>query len=304
MTGFRHGPKRDSDLAAATLYLAFHSRLTRSHRLNADSPKAGDHSPSDLGALGIGLLSSTTDVAQAAEALLRRRYQFADADEAETLVALGGDGFMLQTLHQMLQGERPRPVFGINRGTVGFLMNDWRIDRLSERIAGAKAIRVAPLQMQATTVAGDKFTYAAINEVSLLRETRQTAKIETSVNGRVALPELACDGVLVATPAGSTAYNLSARGPILPLQAKMLALTPISPFRPRRWSGAILPDDTAVTFTILEAPNRPVSAVADQIEVRDVARVEVRLDRERSLTLLFDPEHALDERIAMEQFAT
>jgi NAD+ kinase len=271
--------------------------------LNADSPK-GDHSTTDLAAMGIGLLSSTTEVAQAAEALLRRRYSFASVEEAETLVALGGDGFMLQTLHHMLEGNSPRPVFGINRGTVGFLMNDWRIDRLPERIVGAKAIRVAPLQMIATTVAGEKFTYAAINEVSLLRETRQTAKIEISVNGRVALPELACDGVLVATPAGSTAYNLSARGPILPLQAKMLALTPISPFRPRRWSGAILPDDTAVRFTILEAHNRPVSAVADQIEVRDVARVEVRLDRERSLTLLFDPEHALDERIAMEQFAT
>jgi NAD+ kinase len=271
--------------------------------LNADSPK-GDHSPTDLAALGIGLLSSTTEVAQAAEALLRRRYAFANTDQAETLVALGGDGFLLQTLHHMLENDCPKPVFGINRGTVGFLMNDWRIDRLPERIAGAKAIRVAPLQMSATTVAGEKFTYAAINEVSLLRETRQTAKIEISVNGRVALPELACDGVLVATPAGSTAYNLSAHGPILPLQAKMLALTPISPFRPRRWSGAILPDDTAVSLTILEAHNRPVSAVADQIEVRDVARVEVRLDRERSLTLLFDPEHALDERIAMEQFAT
>jgi NAD+ kinase len=272
--------------------------------LNADSPKTGDHRTEDLEALGIGLLSSTTDVAKAAETLLRRRYRFMDGDKAETLVALGGDGFMLQTLHQMLEGNCPKPVFGINRGTVGFLMNDWRIDRLQERIAGAKAIRVAPLEMRATTVSGEKFTYAAINEVSLLRETRQTAKIEIAVNGRVALPELACDGVLVATPAGSTAYNLSARGPILPLQAKMLALTPISPFRPRRWSGAILPDDTAVCFTILEAKNRPVSAVADQIEVRDVARVEVRLDRERSLTLLFDPEHALDERITMEQFAT
>lgn len=272
--------------------------------MNVDSPKAGDHKTVDLSALGIGLLSSPTDVAQAAEALLRRRYTFANTEEAETLVALGGDGFMLQTLHQMLQSDRPRPVFGMNRGTVGFLMNDWRIDHLPERILNAKAIRVAPLQMCATTVAGQKFTYAAINEVSLLRETRQTAKIEISVNGRVALPELACDGVLVATPAGSTAYNLSAHGPILPLQAKMLALTPISPFRPRRWSGAILPDDTAVCFTILEAKNRPVSAVADQIEVRDVARVEVRLDRDRSLTLLFDPEHALDERIAMEQFAT
>jgi NAD+ kinase len=183
-------------------------------------------------------------------------------------------------------------------------MNDWRLDGLSERIAGAKAIRVAPLEMRATTVGGETFTHAAINEVSLLRETRQTAKIEISVNGRVALAELACDGVLVATPAGSTAYNLSAHGPILPLAAKMLALTPISPFRPRRWSGAILPDDTAVCFRILEAENRPVSAVADQIEVRDVARVEVTLDREKSLTLLFDPEHALDERIALEQFAT
>jgi NAD+ kinase len=272
--------------------------------LNADSPSPADEPRADFKSRGIGLLASSTDVGRAAEKLLRRRYAFADTDEAETLVALGGDGFMLQTLHHMLESANPKPVFGMNRGTVGFLMNDWRIDELPARIAGAKAIRVAPLEMCATTVAGEKFTYAAINEVSLLRETRQTAKIEISVNGRVALPELACDGVLVATPAGSTAYNLSARGPILPLQAKMLALTPISPFRPRRWSGAILPDDTAVCFRILEAKNRPVSAVADQIEVRDVARVEVRLDRERSLTLLFDPEHALDERIAMEQFAT
>jgi NAD+ kinase len=272
--------------------------------LNADAANPGRSKPADLESPGIGLLSSGTDVADAAEALLRRRYRFADAGAAETLVALGGDGFMLQTLHRMLQEGSTKPVFGMNRGTVGFLMNDWRMDQLPERIAAAKAIRVAPLQMSATTVEGEKFTYAAINEVSLLRETRQTAKIEISVNGRVALPELACDGVLVATPAGSTAYNLSARGPILPLQAKMLALTPISPFRPRRWSGAILPDDTAVCFTILDAKNRPVSAVADQIEVREVARVEVRLDRERSLTLLFDPEHALDERIAMEQFAT
>jgi NAD+ kinase len=272
--------------------------------LNADAATPGGTAPVDLESLGIGLLSSGTEVADAAESLLRRRYRFADADAAKTLVALGGDGFMLQTLHRMLEEGCTRPVFGMNRGTVGFLMNDWRIDQLPGRIAAAKAIRVAPLQMKATTVGGETFTYAAINEVSLLRETRQTAKIEISVNGRVALPELACDGVLVATPAGSTAYNLSARGPILPLAAKMLALTPISPFRPRRWSGAILPDDTAVCVTIREAKNRPVSAVADQIEVRDVARVEVRLDRERSLTLLFDPEHALDERIAMEQFAT
>jgi NAD+ kinase len=273
--------------------------------LSADAAKVGGgEGKADLAGLKIGLLSSHTEVAKAAEAMLRRRYSWADPEDADTLVALGGDGFMLQTLHHMLDVGCPKPVFGMNRGTVGFLMNEWRLDRLAERIAGAKAIRVAPLEMKATTVAGETFRHAAINEVSLLRETRQTAKIEILVNGRVALPELACDGVLVATPAGSTAYNLSARGPILPLQAKMLALTPISPFRPRRWSGAILPDDTAVCFRILEAANRPVSAVADQFEVREVSKVEVALDRERSLTLLFDPEHALDERIAMEQFAT
>ncbi|QNP46751.1 NAD kinase [Sphingomonas sediminicola] len=277
----------------------------RERQLSADAAKIGGGKEKvDLAGLRIGLLSSHTEVAKAAETMLRRRYTWAKEEEADTLVALGGDGFMLQTLHAMLDAGVPKPVFGMNRGTVGFLMNEWRLDRLAERIAGAKAIRVAPLQMTATTVSGEIFRHAAINEVSLLRETRQTAKIEILVNGRVALPELACDGVLVATPAGSTAYNLSARGPILPLQAKMLALTPISPFRPRRWSGAILPDDTAVCFRILEAKNRPVSAVADQKEVREVAKVEVRLDRERSLTLLFDPEHALDERIAMEQFAT
>ena len=271
--------------------------------MSADAPQPSG--TIDLASHGIGLLSSHREGAHSAETQLAQRYVFADPDAAQTLVALGGDGFMLHTLHRMLEGEcAHRPVFGMNRGTVGFLMNEWRLDDLAERIAAAKAIRVAPLEMRATTVSGETFTHAAINEVSLLRETRQTAKIEISVNGRVALPELACDGVLVATPAGSTAYNLSAHGPILPLAAKMLALTPISPFRPRRWSGAILPDDTAVSFRILEAEMRPVSAVADQYEVRDVAQVEVRLDRERSLTLLFDPEHALDERIALEQFAT
>jgi NAD+ kinase len=272
--------------------------------LSADAPSRDDE-VQDLTSLGIGLLASRRETARAGEGLLRQRYTFAGDDKAQTLVALGGDGFMLHTLHRMLEGDcRHLPVFGMNRGTVGFLMNEWRLDGLAERIAAAKAIRVAPLEMKVTTVAGKTFTHAAINEVSLLRETRQTAKIEVLVNGRVVMPELVCDGVLVATPAGSTAYNLSAHGPILPLAAKMLALTPISPFRPRRWSGAILPDENQVCFRVLEAENRPVSAVADQIEVRDVAKVEVTLDRERSLTLLFDPEHALDERIALEQFAT
>ena len=257
----------------------------------------------DLAARGIGLVASPAEAAKAAEALLRKRYHWAKEDESETLVALGGDGFMLQTLHAMLEDGISRPVFGMNRGTFGFLMNEWRLDRLSERIEAAKHIRVAPLSMEATTIRGETWTHPAINEVSLLRETRQTAKIEICVNGRVVMPELVADGVLVATPAGSTAYNLSAHGPILPLQAKMLALTSISPFRPRRWSGAILPDDVAVRFRILEADKRPGAAVADQFEVREVCTVDVSLDRERSLTLLFDPEHALDERIAMEQFA-
>lgn len=270
--------------------------------MNADAPRASEPAPLDLRPLKIGLLASHREQAAAAELALRRRYTFIDAGEAETFVALGGDGYMLHVLHEMLEERDPRPVFGMNRGTVGFLMNEWRLDQLAERIAGAKAIRVDPLEMRATTLTGVVFNHAAINEVSLLRETRQSAKIQICVDGRVVLPELVADGVLVATPAGSTAYNLSAHGPILPLAARMLALTPISPFRPRRWSGAILPDDKAVTFRVLDPTDRPVSAVADQQEVRDVTQVEVRLLRDRSLTLLFDPEHALDERIAMEQF--
>ena len=258
----------------------------------------------DLAAAGIGLVASPTGAARSAEALLRRRYHWAEQAEARILVALGGDGFMLSTLHALLKSGQPQAVFGMNRGTVGFLMNEWRIDQLATRIAAAKRINVVPLEMKATTISGETLRHAAINEVSLLRETRQTAKLEVCVNGRVVIPELVADGVLVATPAGSTAYNLSANGPILPLAAQMLALTPISAFRPRRWSGAILPDDVTVRFTVLDPEHRPVSAVADQFEVRDVVTVDVTLDRSRSLTLLFDPEHALDERIAMEQFAT
>jgi NAD+ kinase len=203
----------------------------------------------------------------------------------------------------MLNRGKVCPVFGMNRGTVGFLMNEWRIDGLIERIGRAKSFTVAPLEMTATTMSGDIERYHAINEVSLLRETRQTAWIEVSVNGRVVMPELVCDGVLVATPAGSTAYNLSALGPILPLNSKLMALTPISPFRPRRWRGALVPDNVSIAFRVLDPKKRPVSAVADQFEVRDVASVEVAVDRTDTLTLLFDPEHALDERITTEQFA-
>lgn len=248
------------------------------------------------------LIASPTPQARAAEAELRANYPFVPVEQADMVIALGGDGFMLQTLHGMLEARRILPVFGMNLGTVGFLMNEWRLDRLEPRLARAKAFTVLPLRMTVDTVDGEQFSIPAINEVSLLRETRQTAKLEVQINGRVMMPELVCDGVLVATPAGSTAYNLSAQGPILPLGSGMLALTPISPFRPRRWRGAILPEKTVISFSVLDAVKRPVSAVADQREVRDVAKVEVGIDRSMPLTLLFDPEHALDDRIAMEQF--
>jgi NAD+ kinase len=248
------------------------------------------------------LLASPTPPAQEAAAELRAAYDWVALAEAECAIALGGDGFMLQTLHTMLEARRTVPVFGMNLGTIGFLMNDWRLDGLDERLARAKPFRVAPLKMTATTVGGDIIVLPAINEVSLLRETRQTAKLEITVNDRVVLPELIADGMLVATPAGSTAYNLSVQGPILPLGSAMLAMTPISCFRPRRWRGAILPDKARIGIRVLEAAKRPVSAVADQREVREVAQVHIEIDHNRDLTLMFDPEHALDDRITMEQF--
>ncbi len=248
------------------------------------------------------LFASPTEPAQLAADELREAYDWVPLDQAESIVALGGDGFMLQTLHTLLEGRRNLPVFGMNLGTVGFLMNDWRRDGLDERLARAKPFKVSPLKMHAVNTVGERFELPAINEVSFLRETRQTAKLEVTVNDRVVLPELVCDGMLIATPAGSTAYNLSVQGPILPLGSGMLAMTPISPFRPRRWRGAILPDKARITIRVLEADKRPVSAVADQREVRDVARVDIEIDHHRDLTLLFDPEHALDDRITMEQF--
>ena len=264
---------------------------TASERAGAAAPRA------------MALVASAAEGALAAEEMLRERYDFVPPGEAELVIALGGDGFLLHTLHEMLKRGRVCPVFGMNRGTVGFLMNEWRLDCLAERVDKARRFSVAPLHMEAKTVGGETLSNNAINEVSLLRETRQTAWIEVSVNGRVVLPQLVCDGVLVATPAGSTAYNLSANGPILPLGSRLMALTPISPFRPRRWRGALIPDDLTIGFRVLDPVKRPVSAVADQLEVRDVTTVEVRIDGGQALTLLFDPEHALDERIAMEQFA-
>ena len=249
------------------------------------------------------LVASATPPARAAAEQLADMGDWVDVRDADVVIALGGDGFMLQTLHAMLERREPAvPVFGMNLGTVGFLMNEWRRHGLQERLARARPFQVTPLQMTATAVDGRICTLPAINEVSLLRETRQTAKLEVRVNDRVVLPELACDGILCATPAGSTAYNLSAQGPILPLGSGMLALTPISPFRPRRWRGAILPEKARISIRAIHTDKRPISAVADQREIRDVASVDVCIDRARELTLLFDPEHALDDRITMEQF--
>ena len=256
----------------------------------------------ESGDRAMALVASSAEAAQAAEAMLRERYEFVAVEEAELIVALGGDGYLLHTLRERLNIGKVCPVFGMNRGTIGFLMNEWRIDGLIERLGRAKSFTVRPLEMKAVTVDGETVVHHAINEVSLLRETRETARIEVSVGGRMVMAELVCDGVLVATPAGSTAYNLSANGPILPLGSKLVALTPISPFRPRRWRGALIPDDLAISFRVLHPEKRPVSAVADQVEVRDVATVEVCVDRTDVLTLMFDPEHALDERITMEQF--
>jgi NAD+ kinase len=252
----------------------------------------------------LALLAAPVDQAREAEKQLRAHHDFCALEDADAVIVLGGDGYLLQVLHSLLEQRRNLPVYGMNRGTIGFLMNNWRVEDFAKRLERAKSFSVTPLMATIETATGQRFTLPAINEVSLLRETRQAAKIEIIVNDRVVLDELICDGILVATPAGSTAYNLSANGPILPLDSSLLALTPISPFRPRRWKGAILPDRYSVKLTILESTKRPVSAVADQREIRDIAHVEVVLDRNRALTLLFDPEHALDDRIAMEQFIT
>lgn len=251
----------------------------------------------------LALVASEGERAQMAAQELVGAENWVPIEEADAVVVLGGDGFMLHTLHQMLDHGRLIPAFGMNRGTVGFLMNRFDTDTgLLDRINTCRSFHVSPLIMEATTQDGRMHVFRAINEVSLLRETRQTAKIEVIVNGKVRIEELFCDGILLATPAGSTAYNLSANGPILPLDSKMLALTPISPFRPRRWRGAILPDFSQIELRVLEPAKRPVAVVADQKELRDIARVSLRIDPETALTLLFDPGHSLDERIVTEQF--
>ena len=249
-------------------------------------------------------VAAGTSEAQAALARLGQRYGTVPFEEASVVVALGGDGFLLETLHRTLDqaSSPPLPVFGMNLGSVGFLLNKYGEDDLAGRVAKAMPVTLHPLRMVAIRTTGERVEALAINEVSLLREPRQAAKLRILVNNVERLPELICDGVLMATPAGSTAYNFSAHGPIVPLNAGVLALTPISAFRPRRWRGALLPHTARIGIEMLESAKRPVSAVADHVEVREVERVEVTEDRDTVMTLLFDPEFTLEERILKEQF--
>jgi NAD+ kinase len=248
----------------------------------------------------IAFVSSGTPEAESAASDLRADYGRHEVDDADVVVALGGDGLMLQTLHSVM--ARGLPVYGMNLGTVGFLMNEFEAADLPDRLAAAKPTQIFPLEMLVTNADGDRFRALALNEVSLFRATYQAVKVVILVDGKVQLDELVCDGVLLATPAGSTAYNLSAHGPILPINAPLLALTPISPFRPRRWRGAILPSKAVVTFRTREPLKRPVSAVADNVEFKNVIEVTVREMREAHVTLLFDPGHSLEERVLAEQF--
>ena len=249
----------------------------------------------------MAFVAARTPTAQAALESLEGLYPSKSPADADVLVALGGDGFMLQTIHRFM--DQGKPIYGMNRGSVGFLMNPFESDDLLDRIRGAESAVLHPLRMRAILDSGAKVELQAMNEVSMLRQTRQAAKLRVHVDGVVRLHEMICDGVLVATPAGSTAYNLSAHGPILPLDAGVLALTPISVFRPRRWRGALIPRSAEVRIEVLEADKRPVSAVADSTEVREVMEVEVREDRSVSVEVLFDAGQSLSERNLAEQFS-
>ncbi|MEM9302885.1 MAG: NAD kinase [Pseudomonadota bacterium] len=249
----------------------------------------------------IAFVASRSQAAQEALQRLGERYGNTPVEEAEVIVAVGGDGFMLQTMHRNMR--LGKPIYGLMRGSVGFLMNQYEHEAdLRERLAKAEAAEIHPLRMVAYGEAGTDMTALAINEVSMLRQTKQAAKIRVSINGSVKLEELICDGILLSTAAGSTAYNLSAHGPILPLGSNILALTPISPFRPRRWKGALLSCDARVSFEVLEHYKRPVSATADAFEVRDVVQVDIEEAKDVTLTMLFDEDHNLEDRILNEQF--
>ncbi len=248
----------------------------------------------------IAFVASDTEEALASQIKLAEHYGNAPLDQADVIVALGGDGLMLQTMHRHLTSRIP--IYGMNRGSVGFLLNDYRENGLVERLENAETTVIHPLRMTAHDMKGAKHEALAINEVSLFRQIYQAAKLRIAVDGKVRLGELICDGLLVSTPAGSTAYNLSAHGPILPINAPLLVLTPISPFRPRRWRGALLTNEAKVVIEVLEAEKRPVSAVADNMEFRDVLTVEVKEEGGVDLFMMFDPGHTLAERILSEQF--
>lgn len=248
----------------------------------------------------IAFVASSNDGSRAAKAALEARYPHYPPEDADVIVALGGDGFMLETLHRNL--ERTVPIYGMNRGTVGFLLNCYNEIDLLDRLNCAEPATLRPLKMTAITDSGTTQYANAINEVSLLRQTRQAANLRVLIDGRERIDRLICDGCMVATPAGSTAYNLSAHGPILPIGSAALALTPISAFRPRRWRGAVLPLKAKICFEVLDHHKRPVSAVADATEVRNVVEVHVEEDPETELVILFDAEHGLEERILQEQF--
>jgi NAD+ kinase len=248
----------------------------------------------------IAFVASQTTEAREAYARLESRYGNADPAKADVIVALGGDGLMLQTLHKFMKSGKP--LYGMHRGTVGFLMNEFAEEKLVERLTAAHITVIHPLVMRARDAQGRTHEHRAINEVSLFRQSAQAAHLRILIDGQERLRELIADGVLVATPAGSTAYNLSAQGPIIPINAPLLALTPISPFRPRRWRGALLPDKATVTIEVMDADKRPVAAVADHDEVRSVRSVDIVMDHDISINMLFDPGHNLDERILREQF--
>ncbi len=248
----------------------------------------------------LAFLANETQEAQDALASLVAIYGNCEPEEASAIVALGGDGFMLQTQHEYM--NTGIPIYGMNKGTVGFLMNEYKPDNLKQRVAGALKSKIRPLAMQATDLNGTVHTATAINEVSLLRQSYQAASLSITTDGKERLEALICDGVLVATPAGSTAYNLSAHGPILPLGAPLLALTPVSPFRPRRWRGALLPNSVEVVIKVNEPDKRPVNAVADHTEIKSVQEVSIKLDMENSGIIMFDSDHSWDDRILAEQF--
>ena len=248
----------------------------------------------------VAFVASRSEQGVAAREALEAMYPHVPPEEADVIVALGGDGFMLEALHRTM--SRRVPIYGMNRGTVGFLLNGWNEEGLLDRLRNAESVVLHPLEMVAVTDSGTEQRAKAINEVSLLRQTRQAANLRVMIDGKERIDKMICDGCLVATPAGSTAYNLSAHGPILPIGSGVLALTPISAFRPRRWRGAVLPHSATITFEVLDHYKRPVSAVADATEVRNVVEVQISEDEETELTILLDAEHNLEERILQEQF--